>query len=702
MPGAPAPAFSTPRPVWSRRILIALAALAGLVVLALAGLYIFLLSFDYDALKPRIVAAVRAATGRELTLGGPLGLAVSARPRLQVEDVALSNPAWCSQRQMFSARRALVVVDLWPLVSQHRLVVRQLILEGLDLNLERDDQGRTNLDFNPVGHESPPPTPAAGQTAAGETLALSFQSVVVDDARLHWRDQGAARPLDLEVKGLTLSQAGPDQPFNLEATGSSDGRDWRVQGRLEPAPAANDPTPLSLEASWGGASLSAQGRVADLAGPAGVDLQVALKLAEPAELGLAGLPGPWQAQGRLRDAKDGAWRLDSLSLQAGASDLQGWLEYQGSGKRPRLAADLKAKKLDLTDWRSAPEAKKPASARANGGAGADKVFPAAPLPLDWLTALDAQVALTAGRFDAPGLAWSDVDLKLNLADGRLGLEPLRAGWSSGKLTLRLGLAPAGKDYAVDLDLGLAGCQLGPILRQAGVREVLEGELEAGASLHGRGRSVAALMAGLSGKSWQVLRRGMLHQRGFAILGDLAGGLGGLVGGMFGSGEDTAVNCLVLGLLVKDGLATTTALALDSERVVVLGRGHVNLKSEALEVAFNPQAKSSLTSPGGVGLNLSELAKPFKLTGTLADPRLSLDEVEALATLGKSLGGMFLLGPAGLAAGLASAGGEQSGLCQDALAAARKGEVYQPKGGVTEPVKKLGEGIGGAIEKLFGR
>ncbi|MFH1061098.1 MAG: AsmA family protein [Pseudomonadota bacterium] len=715
MPGEPAPVNPAPRPVWLRRALIALAGLAGLAMLTLAALYVVLLSFDYDALKPRLIAAVRAATGRELTLGGHLGLAVSARPRLEVEDVALGNPAWCSQPRMFSARKALIVVDLWPLLRQRRLVVRQLRLEGLDLDLERDAKGRTNLEFAPVpaaGAAPAAPTapaPATDQPAAGETLALSFQSVEVKDARLRWRDQGAASPLDLEVQGLKLSQAGPDQGLSLEATGSQGGREWRVRGRLEPA-GADGVQALGLEAAWGGASFSAQGRVADLgdsAGPRGVDLQLALKLVDPAELGLAGPPGPWLVQGRLRDGKAGAWRLDPVTLQAGASDLQGWLEYQGGGPRPRLTADLRAKKLDLTAWRPGPAAKKQAQAQAGGGGtAADKVFSAEPLPLDWLTALDAQLALKAAQFAAPGLAWSDLDLNLRLADGRLGLEPLRAGWSGGKLTLKLGLAPApapaGQAYAVDLDLGLAGSQLGPILHEAGVREVLQGELEAGASLRGRGRSVAAVMAGLNGKTWQVLRRGKLHQRGFAILGDLAGGLGGLVGGLFGSGDDTSVNCLVLGLVVRDGLASTTALALDSERVVILGRGQVNLKTEELEAAFNPQAKGGITSPGGVGLNLSELAKPFKLGGTLAQPRLSLDQLEALATLGKSLGGVLLLGPAGLAAGLASAGGEPSGLCQDALAAARKGEAYQPKGGVTEPVRKLGEGIGGAIEKLFGR
>ncbi|MFZ5584951.1 MAG: AsmA family protein [Thermodesulfobacteriota bacterium] len=695
------------RPAWPRRALIVLAGLAGLGLLGLAAVHLLLLSYDYDAFKPRLAAAVREATGRELTLGGRLGLAVSATPRLEVDNLSLSNPAWCSQPVMFAARRALVEVDLWPLLWQRRLVVRRLGLEGLELNLERDPQGRTNLAFDPPASAEPSaPAAAGGEAGEASALRLSFQSVEVAGAKLRWRDQVQAIRVELEVESLKLDQAGEGQALRLQAAGGQDNRPWRVAADLAGA-GPGGARPLRLELAWGEASLNAAGQVGDPAGLKGLDLQVDLHLPDPAALGLGGPPGPWRLQGRLRDPAAGTWRLDSCRVEAGGSDLQGWVEFVSGNPRPRLSAELRAAKLDLGNWRSGPAlAASGGQPTGQGTAFAEsqtRVFPAGPLPLAWLDKLDIQLALKAAHFQAPGLDWQELELNLGLAGGRLELHPLRAIWSGGQLTLRLGLAPADNGHAADLELGLRGSQLGPILRQAGVREAMEGELEAGAALRGQGDSVAGIMASLSGKIWQVLRRGKLHQRFLAILGaDLAGGLASVLGGLFGGRDYSEVNCLILGLVAKDGLAATTALALDSERVVMLGRGQLDLRTERLEVAFNPQAKGGLTSPGGVGLNLSELAKPFKLTGALAHPRLSLDAAEALATLGKSLGGMFLLGPAGLAAGLASAGGEPSGLCQDALAAARRGEVYQPKGGVGEPVKKIGDGIGGAIEKLFGR
>lgn len=691
---------------WLKWTLIGLASLAGLVVLGLLAVYILLLTYDFDALKPRLAAAVRQATGRELTLGGRIRLTVSPMPRLQVEELALGNPAWCSRPRMLAARRGLVVVDLWPLLRERRLVVRRLRLEGLELNLERDAQGRTNLDFAPQAPATAP-VPATGGGASEEesALRLSFRVVEVDEASLRWLDHAAAGERILDVAHLRLDHAGGGQPLRVTASGSLGGRPWQVRGDLA-EPAEGGGKMVGLELGWGGAGLVAAGRVADPANLRGLDLQVDLRLPDPAALGLGGPPGPWRVKGRLLNPAIGAWRLDPCAVEAADSALMGWVELVSGGERPKLSGELQANKLDFTVWNPGPTqpgADKPRP-RPAPGSGEARVFSSEPLPLGWLDQVDVHLGFKAGQFRAPGLVWQDLDLNLRLAGGHLSLAPLSAKWSGGQLGLKLNLTPAAKGHAVTLDLSLRGSQLGPILRQAEVRETLEGEMEAGAELRGQGESVAAIMAHLNGKSWQVLRRGRLHQRLFAILGgDLAGGLTSALGGVFGGRDYSEVNCLVLGLMVKDGLATTTALALDSDRMVLLGRGKLDLKTERLEVAANPQAKNTLTTPGGMGLNLSELAKPFKLTGTLAKPRMSLDTAEVLATLGKSLGGMALMGPAGLAAGLATADGEPSGMCQEALAAARKGEVYQPKGGgVSEPVKKAGEGIGGAINKFFGR
>jgi uncharacterized protein involved in outer membrane biogenesis len=59
---------------------------ALLMVSLVASAYLILASYDYNKLKPRIAQAVWDATGRELTLGGAVELAVGLSPSLVVID----------------------------------------------------------------------------------------------------------------------------------------------------------------------------------------------------------------------------------------------------------------------------------------------------------------------------------------------------------------------------------------------------------------------------------------------------------------------------------------------------------------------------------------------------------------------------------------------------------------------------------------
>ena len=53
---------------------------AVLILIVVVTAYVILISYDYNKLKPRITQAVKDATGRELTLGGDIELAIGFSP----------------------------------------------------------------------------------------------------------------------------------------------------------------------------------------------------------------------------------------------------------------------------------------------------------------------------------------------------------------------------------------------------------------------------------------------------------------------------------------------------------------------------------------------------------------------------------------------------------------------------------------------
>ena len=70
------------RPTTRRRgrlVRIVALVVGGVIVLAVAGIAVFVATFNPNSYKPQIMAAVQDATGRTLTIGGRIGrLAVAA------------------------------------------------------------------------------------------------------------------------------------------------------------------------------------------------------------------------------------------------------------------------------------------------------------------------------------------------------------------------------------------------------------------------------------------------------------------------------------------------------------------------------------------------------------------------------------------------------------------------------------------------
>ncbi|MBI5521400.1 MAG: AsmA family protein [Desulfarculus sp.] len=686
-----------------------LASLALLPAALILFAYYLVITHDYNELKPRLAQAVKEATGRELVLAGPLGLRVSFHPRLVLEDISLANPAWASRPHMASLRRAEIEVELWPLLRRRQLVVERLTLEGVELWVESNASGNTNLDDLLPG---PAATPRTGQQAlettasqeAGGLSWLSFRRVEIKEARLEWRRPGHD-PWLAHLKSVHLEQPQEAGPIGMAAMGSLGDKSFDLSGQAqEPAQPGR---PWAIKASWRqpGLELDLEGQVNDLLAGKGLDLGLDAKVADLAALAPKVLSGPGRLRGRLSDPRPAVYRMEGLQLDSPLGALAGWAEVEMDADRPRLSGQVASPALDLAPlWGPSQPAPQASSAGApGGGRRPGKVFSDDPLPLAVLKALDLDLKLEASAVRMPRLDLAEVAMTMRLGQGGLSLEPFKARLAGGPAHLRLTLTPQGAGQQALLWLKLNQCQIGQVLRRAGAEEVISGEMEALVECKGQGDSLAAIMASLEGKAMAAVRRGRLHKKFLGLWGaDLTGGLLNALGDLASGDEGSLLHCLVLGLVAKNGQASTTALALDSQRLVLLGRGRLNLKTEEMELAARPLPKEGLAAPGGLGVGLGNLARPFKLSGPLAQPRLTLDEREVLVTLGKALGGLAALGPLGLAAALTSSGPSDSQLCQEAWAAASQGMPYEPKTGITQPLERLGEDLGGAVRRFLGR
>jgi hypothetical protein len=72
-------------------------------------------------------------------------------------------------------------------------------------------------------------------------------------------------------------------------------------------------------------------------------------------------------------------------------------------------------------------------------------------------------------------------------------------------------------------------------------------------------------------------------------------------------------------------------------MTVAGGGTIDLRTEKLNMSLVPTPKKGFLGEASAkaGVNIGELATPFRLSGTLANPKLAVDPQQSIAIVGKA-------------------------------------------------------------------
>lgn len=184
---------------------------ALLVVMAAAA--IFILTFDANRYKPDLVALVKQQTGRDLAVGGKIGLSVYPDIALKLEQVKLGNATGFSGETFASADHARVSVQLMPLLQQ-QLRVNDVTLQGMSLHLQRDKSGVTNwADLLPAN--SSQKDDQVGQVIARLLGNFMVAGISVQDSQIHWQDAQSGQKLDISPLDLKTGTLRPGKPVDI-------------------------------------------------------------------------------------------------------------------------------------------------------------------------------------------------------------------------------------------------------------------------------------------------------------------------------------------------------------------------------------------------------------------------------------------------------------------------------------------------------
>jgi AsmA family protein len=195
------------------------------VVLVLAAAVIFLSTADFNEYKDTIAAELKAATGRDVTIGGKIETRfLTATPVIVVNDLAVANPPWASRKDMVRIRRLEVRVALMSVIFGRVNINRVTAIEP-DILLETDASGRQNWIFAATKAK-------AAQPAGATNLAIKELRIV--RAKIAYLD-GATRDVDrFGIQSLTARSTSVAGPMSFDALGSFEDKAARFKGRIGP------------------------------------------------------------------------------------------------------------------------------------------------------------------------------------------------------------------------------------------------------------------------------------------------------------------------------------------------------------------------------------------------------------------------------------------------------------------------------------
>jgi len=337
--------------------------------------------------------------------------------------------------------------------------------------------------------------------------------------------------------------------------------------------------------------------------------------------------------GRLSIPADlGSLRLRGATLSARELDVAGDVTI-GLVSAMALDGRLRATRLDMDALLAASGADRVAADART----ADPVIPYTSLPWAMLRGktvdLTASVAaLTFGR-----QVWRDVDLALQLADGRLQVSRLRLALPGGPMEMLLSADASKQDVPISLTLHAPGIPLALLAHYAALPGDAAGDLHIETQLKAKGRSVHDLVASLDGPFAATMTHGSLSN---AVLIELASASLQALGIEVPAQGETAIRCFGIVGSFNAGVGRFRSIALDTTYLQLDGAGQVDLGAETVALKLHPLAR----------LSGSSVSVPVLVEGPIRAPHGRLD-ASGLDQLGLLIDAWF--------------GGDQPKTCSDA-------------------------------------
>jgi hypothetical protein len=130
-----------------RRHIILLRVIAVCCMGLIAAFIIALNQINLESLRGNILSGLRETTNMPIEIDGPISWRFSLRPEIELNDVRIPAADWAKNKDVFSAKKIDVRLDLLSLLKSNP-VIRYIKIFDAKIFIEQDAKGNSSLVFN--------------------------------------------------------------------------------------------------------------------------------------------------------------------------------------------------------------------------------------------------------------------------------------------------------------------------------------------------------------------------------------------------------------------------------------------------------------------------------------------------------------------------------------------------------------------------
>ncbi|MGN6149320.1 MAG: AsmA family protein [Rhizomicrobium sp.] len=601
------------------------------IVLALIVAAIIAISFlNWNSLRGPIARYVSWKIGRPVHINGDLKVHLwSFTPRVSVDGLVIGNPSWVKTPQMADAQNLTFKIRILPYLFGGRAYLPLLSIDHPNLLVIRQADGTSNWDFN-NGEDT------------GEGMKIPpIQHFAVRNGHIEIHD--LKRKITFVGEINSRENTGRGAAFTLDGDGLLNNRKFSAIVRGGPLINVDLSKPYDFygDIHAGATHVVARGSIKHPFDLGGIEATLTLsgpnlnQLYDLTGLTLPGTP-PYRLTGHLiRD--EAVYTFQNIDGTVGQSDLHGDLKVDASGDIPFLSGAISSKVLDFADLGpvvgAPPPAKERAQALAAGATAAEvapmkHLLPDAPLQVDRLRQMNADVTYSAETVRSQDFPLRHASTHVKLQNGILTLDPLSFSFAQGKLAGRAQIDASRSIPVTNIDARLSDIRLEQFVSSK--PPAVEGLLVARAKLSGSGNSIQKAANNASGTFTTIIPSGKIRAAFAELTGiNVLNGLGLLLSG---DKSDTGVRCAVADFSVNRGVMTARNFVFDTDPVLVTGKGAIALDGENMNLELQGHPKK---------FRLLHLRAPITITGSVNNPQIGVAAGQAIPQGGLAVALGFL-------------------------------------------------------------